>query len=114
MDAHGVGVLDHLELVVVVDNETDTLSSIDPGLPQYPEVASLLARIPLALLLATLGFAAWVVDANGGLAAMRETLATRFGTGGPTGLRASELREFLDDIGEGMRRRIVVACVLQL
>lgn len=39
-------VLDELELVVVVDNETDTLSSIDPGVAQIPEMASLLGRIP--------------------------------------------------------------------
>src|SRR4051812_4388181 len=38
--------LDELDLVVVVDNETDTLSSIDAGIPQLPEVASLLSRIP--------------------------------------------------------------------
>jgi 7,8-dihydropterin-6-yl-methyl-4-(beta-D-ribofuranosyl)aminobenzene 5'-phosphate synthase len=37
-------VLDELVLTVVVDNETDTLSSIDPGAPQRPEVASHLAR----------------------------------------------------------------------
>ena len=30
--------LDELILTVVVDNETDTLSSIDPGVPQAPEV----------------------------------------------------------------------------
>lgn len=39
-------VLDQLELVVVVDNETDTLSSVDAGVAQVPEVASLLGRIP--------------------------------------------------------------------
>jgi 7,8-dihydropterin-6-yl-methyl-4-(beta-D-ribofuranosyl)aminobenzene 5'-phosphate synthase len=38
--------LDSLELVVVVDNETDTLSSVDPDVAQVPEVASLMARIP--------------------------------------------------------------------
>lgn len=38
--------LDHLELVVVVDNETDTLSSVDPAVPQLPEVASLMTRVP--------------------------------------------------------------------
>ncbi len=36
--------LDELTLTVVVDNETDTLSSVDPGVPQLPEVASHLAR----------------------------------------------------------------------
>ena len=46
MDGHDLAVLDQLELVVVVDNETDTLSSVDPGLPQLPEVVSLLGRIP--------------------------------------------------------------------
>ena len=46
MDGNSLPVLDELELVVVVDNETDTLSSVDEGLPQLPEIASLLARIP--------------------------------------------------------------------
>ena len=39
-------VLDNLEMIVVVDNETDTLSSIDPGVDQVPEMASLLHRMP--------------------------------------------------------------------
>ena len=38
--------LDALNVTVVVDNETDNLSSIDPGIPQLPEVVSLLGRIP--------------------------------------------------------------------
>lgn len=38
--------LDELRLLIVVDNETDTLSSIDEGVPQFPEAASLLSRIP--------------------------------------------------------------------
>ena len=38
--------LDELTLTVVVDNETDTLSSVDVGVPQLPEVASHLARRP--------------------------------------------------------------------
>ena len=46
MNGHDLPVLDALELIVVVDNETDTLSSIDDGLPQQPEVMSLLTRIP--------------------------------------------------------------------
>ena len=46
MNGDDLPVLDELELVVVVDNETDTLSSIDEGIPQQPEVTSLLARIP--------------------------------------------------------------------
>ena len=29
--------LDELRLLIVVDNETDTLSSIDDGVPQMPE-----------------------------------------------------------------------------
>lgn len=37
-------VLDELELLVVVDNETDTLSSVDDGVPQIPEVVHLLGR----------------------------------------------------------------------
>ena len=38
--------LDELRLLVVVDNETDTLSSVDAGVPQMPEAANLLARLP--------------------------------------------------------------------
>jgi 7,8-dihydropterin-6-yl-methyl-4-(beta-D-ribofuranosyl)aminobenzene 5'-phosphate synthase len=38
--------LDRLELLVVVDNETDTLSSVDPSVSQLPELASLLGRVP--------------------------------------------------------------------
>lgn len=37
-------VLDELWVTVVVDNETDTLSSVDAGVPQLPEVAGLLGR----------------------------------------------------------------------
>lgn len=36
--------LDALDLLVVVDNETDTLSSVDDGLPQIPEVLQVAAR----------------------------------------------------------------------
>src|ERR1044071_9095418 len=43
---NGVMHLDQLEILVVVDNETDTLSSIDEGVPQVPEVVHLAARIP--------------------------------------------------------------------
>ncbi len=42
----GVIELDELELLVVVDNETDTLSSVDEGVPQTPEVVHLAARTP--------------------------------------------------------------------
>jgi hypothetical protein len=38
--------LDELEILVVVDNETDTLSSVDVGVPQVPEVIHLAARTP--------------------------------------------------------------------
>src|SRR6185295_6226569 len=38
--------LDELRLLIVVDNETDTLSSIDEGVPQIPEAAGLISRIP--------------------------------------------------------------------
>lgn len=39
--------LDELRLVVVVDNESDTLSSIDPGIPQLPEAATPLMSRPV-------------------------------------------------------------------
>jgi metal-dependent hydrolase (beta-lactamase superfamily II) len=45
MDPTDVAVLDELTLTVVVDNETDTLSSVDAGVPQSAEVVSLLTRI---------------------------------------------------------------------
>jgi 7,8-dihydropterin-6-yl-methyl-4-(beta-D-ribofuranosyl)aminobenzene 5'-phosphate synthase len=38
--------LDALTLTVIVDNETDTLSSVDAGIPQVPEVVDLLGRLP--------------------------------------------------------------------
>ena len=38
--------LDELRLLIVVDNETDTLSSIDEDVPQIPEVANLISRTP--------------------------------------------------------------------
>lgn len=40
--------LDELRLLVVVDNETDTLSSVAEGVPQVPEVAHLVTRQPAA------------------------------------------------------------------
>jgi 7,8-dihydropterin-6-yl-methyl-4-(beta-D-ribofuranosyl)aminobenzene 5'-phosphate synthase len=38
--------LDELRLLVVVDNETDTLSSVDAGVPLVPEASHLAARLP--------------------------------------------------------------------
>ena len=38
--------LDGLTITVVVDNATDTLSSVAPGIPQLPELAHLLGRTP--------------------------------------------------------------------
>lgn len=40
--------LDAAVITVVVDNETDTLSSPDPGTPKLPEIAGLLGREELA------------------------------------------------------------------
>lgn len=42
----GVVQLDELEVLVIIDNETDTLSSVDPGVPQVPEVVHAAARMP--------------------------------------------------------------------
>lgn len=42
----GVHALDALDVLVVVDNETDTLSSVDEGIPQIPEIAQHMARLP--------------------------------------------------------------------
>lgn len=44
--SNGIIELDHLEMLVVMDNETDTLSSVDEGIPQIPEVVHLCARTP--------------------------------------------------------------------
>jgi len=38
--------LDQLTITIVVDNATDTLSSVAPGIPQLPEMAYLLGSIP--------------------------------------------------------------------
>lgn len=38
--------LDQLEMLIVVDNETDTLSSVDEGVPQIPEVMLIAAKRP--------------------------------------------------------------------
>ena len=38
--------LDDLTITIVVDNATDTLSSIARGVPQVPEIAYLLGRTP--------------------------------------------------------------------
>ncbi|HSE93615.1 MAG TPA: MBL fold metallo-hydrolase, partial [Methylomirabilota bacterium] len=38
--------LDELRLLVVVDNETDTLSSVAEGIPQVPEALRLASRLP--------------------------------------------------------------------
>jgi len=46
MTAEAVVPLDELRLLVVVDNESDTLSSIDEGVPQVAEVVGLLGRLP--------------------------------------------------------------------
>lgn len=46
MSAVRTRVLDALELLVVVDNETDTLSSVEAGLPQVPEVVQHAAATP--------------------------------------------------------------------
>ncbi|MEE8436519.1 MAG: MBL fold metallo-hydrolase [bacterium] len=37
--------LDELRILIVVDNETDTLSSIDEGVPQVPEIAGHVGRV---------------------------------------------------------------------
>lgn len=42
----GVVPLEELEILVLVDNETDTLSSVDDGVPQIPEVFHVAARRP--------------------------------------------------------------------
>ena len=41
-----IAALDALDLLVVVDNESDTLSSVDKRVPQLPELGRLVARVP--------------------------------------------------------------------
>ena len=41
-----IAALDALDLLVVVDNESDTLSSVDKGVPQLPELGRLVVRVP--------------------------------------------------------------------
>ena len=85
-----IAALDALDVLVVVDNESDTLSSVDKGVPQLPELGRQVARVPhLApidghdcvepwghLCIACHGFSALV-----------------------TGRRGSEERSFLLDVG---------------
>jgi 7,8-dihydropterin-6-yl-methyl-4-(beta-D-ribofuranosyl)aminobenzene 5'-phosphate synthase len=47
MPPNDIAVLDELTLFVVVDNETDTLSSVDEGVPQMPENGRLSAILPV-------------------------------------------------------------------
>lgn len=49
------------------------------------------------MLAATLGYAIWVVDANGGLGAMREAIEAQVATAGSAGLDARELLAFTPD-----------------
>jgi 7,8-dihydropterin-6-yl-methyl-4-(beta-D-ribofuranosyl)aminobenzene 5'-phosphate synthase len=46
MNSAEIAALDALDLLVVVDNESDTLSSVDKGVPQLPELGRLVARVP--------------------------------------------------------------------
>jgi 7,8-dihydropterin-6-yl-methyl-4-(beta-D-ribofuranosyl)aminobenzene 5'-phosphate synthase len=46
MNPAEIAALDELDLLVVVDNESDTLSSVDKGVPQLPELGRLVARVP--------------------------------------------------------------------
>jgi len=46
MPQEEIAPLDELRLTVVIDNETDMLSSIDPGVPQIGEIGGFLQRFP--------------------------------------------------------------------
>jgi 7,8-dihydropterin-6-yl-methyl-4-(beta-D-ribofuranosyl)aminobenzene 5'-phosphate synthase len=60
MDPLGPVPLDELTLTVVVDNLTDTLSTVDPEVPQTPEVFRLLGRVaPHDLIDGYHGFEPW-------------------------------------------------------
>ena len=41
-----IAALDALDLLVVVDNESDSLCSVDKGVLQLPELGRLVARVP--------------------------------------------------------------------
>lgn len=45
-DAIRPPVLDELVLTVIVDNETDSLSTVDEGVPQVPEIVGHVGRVP--------------------------------------------------------------------
>jgi len=82
-----IAALDALDLLVIVGNESDTLSSVDKGVPQLPELGRLVARVPhLApkdghdcvepwghLCLACHGFSALVTGRRGSEEFMRTT-----------------------------------------
>jgi len=40
MNSAEIAALDALDLLVVVDNESDTLSSVDKGVPQLPKLGA--------------------------------------------------------------------------
>jgi 7,8-dihydropterin-6-yl-methyl-4-(beta-D-ribofuranosyl)aminobenzene 5'-phosphate synthase len=48
MPPEGIFPLDELQLLVIVDNETDTLSTVDDGIPVLPEMAHLVLRTPVS------------------------------------------------------------------
>lgn len=46
--ASTIAQLDELRLLVMVDNATDMLSSVDEGVPQVPEIGHILPRMPVS------------------------------------------------------------------
>ena len=81
-----IAALDALDLLVVVDNESDTLSSVDKGVPQLPELGRLVARVPH--LAPKDGMTA---SSPGGICASPATASRRWSRGGaaPNSARSS-------------------------
>ena len=75
-----IAALDALDLLVVVDNESDTLSSVDKGVPQLPELGRLVARVPILR-----PRTAMTASSPGGICASPATASRRWSRGGSSG-----------------------------
>ena len=72
-----IAALDALDLLVVVDNESDTLSSVDKGVPQLPELGRLVARVFPIVRPSTV----MTASSHGGICASPATASRRWSRG---------------------------------
>ena len=81
-----IAALDALDLLVVVDNESDTLSSVDKGVPQLPELGRLSRVFPIVR-----PSTAMIASSHGGICASPATASRRWSRGGaaPKSARSS-------------------------